>query len=138
LKEEKNVTHGCFFCHQTKWKVSWNSQTQLCGWSSNLSESVQPNDINNFFCVALFWKNLLKKKNDKLFIFRSYFTLFVLLIYKFFFRDIGFSLFNISWFNCFYLNKINSCRVIFGDQGYLISFWLTKLFNDFWKKKIWI
>jgi len=22
----------------------------------------------------------------------------------------------------------------FGDQGYLISFWLTKLFHDFWKK----
>ena len=26
----------------------------------------------------------------------------------------------------------------FGDQGYLISFWLTKIFQDFWFKKIWI
>jgi len=24
----------------------------------------------------------------------------------------------------------------FGDQGYLISFWLTLLFHDFWKKKL--
>jgi len=29
-------------------------------------------------------------------------------------------------------------RSFFGYQGYLISFWLTKLFHDFWKKKIWI
>jgi len=26
----------------------------------------------------------------------------------------------------------------FGDQGYFISFWLNKLFHDFWfKKSIW-
>jgi len=29
------------------------------------------------------------------------------------------------------ITPIYACRVIFGDQGYLICFWFTKLFHDF-------